>query len=133
MKTYYNETTNEWYYENTVLRHLENGKIVEIVPTIKQLTEWGFKLYTPEPIDPQPEIDPKEIERQAKEVEEEYKNRIQKQTDKARMDAILKELSDTDYLVNKYIEGEDMTKYGDWIGTRKRLRKEYNALEDKYK
>lgn len=34
-----------------------------------------------------------------------------------------------DYLTHKEADGEDMSKYGDWRGERKRLRVRYNELE----
>ena len=45
------------------------------------------------------------------------------------MDIILKELKSMDYLTSKYIDGEDMSEYGDWQGRRRSLREEYRLLE----
>jgi hypothetical protein len=42
---------------------------------------------------------------------------------------IQNELSSMDYLTSKYIDGEDMSEYGDWQGKRKALREEYRKLE----
>lgn len=45
MKTYYNSTTEEWYYEGqSMTRKIENGLFAGI-PTVEQLTEWGFTEY----------------------------------------------------------------------------------------
>ena len=45
------------------------------------------------------------------------------------MQEILAELDSMDYLTSKYIDGEDMTEYGDWQARRKALREEYRQLE----
>lgn len=51
MKKYYNETTKEWYFEGqTITRRLDNGALFSGVPTLSQLTEWGFE----EVIEPAP-------------------------------------------------------------------------------
>ena len=42
---------------------------------------------------------------------------------------ILRELADMDYLTSKYVDGEDMTQYGDWQAKRRALREEYRRLE----
>ena len=45
MKRYYNPTTNEWYYEGTsITKNIPNGAFSGI-PTIEQLTEWGFEEW----------------------------------------------------------------------------------------
>ena len=46
-----------------------------------------------------------------------------------RMSEIEEELKKMDYLTSKYIDGEDMTQYGDWQGERRALRNEYRELE----
>lgn len=46
-----------------------------------------------------------------------------------RKQEILRELADMDYLTSKYVDGEDMTQYGDWQARRKALRAEYRTLE----
>lgn len=52
MKRYYNSTTQEWYNEGqTMTRRIPNG-VFAGVPTVEQLTEWGFTEYvapTPTP------------------------------------------------------------------------------------
>ena len=52
MKRYYNSTTKEWYIEGTsIKRNLDNG-VFTGVPTVEQLTEWGFEQWvepTPTP------------------------------------------------------------------------------------
>jgi hypothetical protein len=35
-----------------------------------------------------------------------------------------------DYLTSKYIDGEDMSEYGDWQAKRRALREEYRQLEE---
>lgn len=51
MKKYYNETTHEWYFEGkTITRRLESGALFSGIPTLSQLTEWGFtEIVEPEP------------------------------------------------------------------------------------
>lgn len=45
--TYYNETTDEYYYEGrSITRRLDDGRIFAGVPTKQQLAEWGFNPYT---------------------------------------------------------------------------------------
>lgn len=100
---YKNNTTGEMYHGGAITRRLDNGAVVTGTPTPKMLAEWGFTPYTP----PQPKVD------------------IRKQ----RMDEILAELASMDYLTSKYVDGEDMTEYGDWQGKRKALREEYRKLE----
>jgi len=47
MKTYHNATTDEWYTEGSVItRRIENG-VFSGIPTVAQLTEWGFVEYVP--------------------------------------------------------------------------------------
>ena len=104
MTTYYNKKTGEYYYEGrSITRRLDDGRIFAGVPTEQQLAEWGFELYTP----PTSQVDTRE----------------------QRMQEILAELASMDYLTSKYIDGEDMTEYGDWQGKRKALREEYRELE----
>jgi len=51
MKKYYNETTKEWYFEGkTITRRLDNGALFSGIPTLSQLSEWGFE----EVIEPAP-------------------------------------------------------------------------------
>ncbi len=100
--TYYNEKTGEYYYESrSITRRLDDGRIFAGVPTAEQLTEWGFE----EIVVPQPT--PAQI----------------------RMQEIKRELASMDYLTSKYVDGEDMSEYGDWQGKRKALREEYRQLE----
>lgn len=107
MTTYYNEKTGEYYYEGrSITRRLDNGYLFAGVPTEQQLAEWGFEPYTP-PVHIPTEDDTRE----------------------QRMQEILAELASMDYLTSKYIDGEDMTEYGDWQGRRKALREEYRELE----
>lgn len=83
-------------------RRIEGG-IFSGVPTEKQLKEWGFAKVQPH------------------EPTEEERNR-------AEMANIKAELASMDYLTSKYIDGEDMTEYGDWQGKRKALREQYRQL-----
>lgn len=100
---YKNNTTGEIYHGGAITKRLDNGAVVTGTPTPEMLTEWGYTPYTP----PIPQAD----------------------TRKQRMDEILAELSSMDYLTSKYIDGEDMTEYGDWQSKRKALREEYRELE----
>ena len=100
---YKNNETGELYYGGAITRRLANSAVITGKPTPELLAEWGFEPYTP----PQPKVDVR----------------------KKRMDEILAELDSMDYLTSKYIDGEDMTEYGDWQDKRKALREEYRQLE----
>lgn len=104
MTTYYNEKTDEYYYEGrSMTRRLDNGYLFAGVPTEQQLAEWGFEPYTP----PVPQVDARE----------------------QRMSEILTELAQTDYLALKAFEGEDMNEHPGWKEKRAALRAEYRQLE----
>lgn len=108
MKRYYNATTHEWYTEgSTMTKRVDNG-VFSGIPSVEQLTAWGFEEWV-EPA-PTPHEPTEEVKRQ-------------------RMSQIQEELSSMDYLTSKYIDGEDMSEYGDWQGKRKALREEYRKLE----
>ena len=102
MKKYRNKTTGEIYTEGNYLRvNIDEETSWHGIPTEEQLAEWGFEeINTPRPTE-------REI----------------------RMRQIKAELVSMDYLTSKYIDGEDMTEYGDWQGRRKALREEYRRLE----
>lgn len=107
MKKYYNAITKEWYNEGqSMTRRLENG-VFTGTPSEERLYEWGFEEYV-QPTAPEPTKEDKL---------------------RQRMYEIQAELQSMDYLTSKYIDGEDMTKYGDWQAKRKRLRIEYNNLQ----
>lgn len=109
MKRYYNSTTQEWYNEGqSMTRFLSNGSLFSGIPSIEQLTKWGFKEYVP-PTPPEPSEE--DLIRQ-------------------RMAEIKDELASMDYLTSKYIDGEDMSEYGDWQAKRRTLREEYRQLEE---
>lgn len=91
------------YYGGAITKRLDNGAVVTGTPTSEMLAQWGFELYTP----PTPQVDVRQH----------------------RMQEILAELTSMDYLTSKYIDGEDMTEYGDWQARRKALREEYRQLE----
>ena len=102
MKKYRNKTTREIYIEGRTLTwQIDESTLWSGIPTEEQLAEWGFE----EIIIPQP------TEREI------------------RMRQIKAQLASMDYLTSKYIDGEDMTEYGDWQGKRKALREEYRELE----
>lgn len=50
MKRYYNNTTHEWYTEGQSLtRKIDNG-VFSGIPSVEQLTSWGFEEWVePEP------------------------------------------------------------------------------------
>ena len=99
---YYNKEKKIYYFEgNTLTWQISDTSFFSGIPTKVQLLNWGFVEY----IVPQPT--PKEL----------------------RMEEILAELASMDYLTSKYIDGEDMTEYGDLQGRRKALREEYRELE----
>ena len=41
-KRYYNSTTHEWYTEGNSLTRRVNGALFSGVPSVEQLTDWGF-------------------------------------------------------------------------------------------
>ena len=52
MKRYYNPTTNEWYTEGNSITKNINGSLFSGIPSVEQLTAWGFEEYiepTPTP------------------------------------------------------------------------------------
>ncbi len=50
MKRYYNSTTKEWYTEGQSLTRRVNGVLFSGVPSVEQLTAWGFVEWVePEP------------------------------------------------------------------------------------
>ena len=49
-KRYYNSTTKEWYTEGQSLTRRVNGALFSGVPSVEQLTQWGFVEWVePEP------------------------------------------------------------------------------------
>lgn len=102
MKRYRNKTTGAIYTEGNYLRvNIDEETSWHGIPLEEQLAEWGFEeINTPRPTE-------REI----------------------RMRQIKTKLASMDYLTSKYIDGEDMTEYGDWQGKRKALREEYRRLE----
>ena len=103
---YYNATTKEVYTEGASITRRVDGGVFSGVPSEKQLSAWGFVKVQPH-----------------EETEEE---RTRKE-----MARIKAELAGMDYLTSKYIDGEDMSEYGDWQGKRKALREQYRALAEK--
>ena len=103
MKRYRNKTTGEIYIEGRTLTwQIDESTLWSGIPTEEQLAKWGFEeMVIPQPTE-------KEI----------------------RMRQIKAELASMDYLTSKYVDGEDMTEYGDWQGKRKALREEYRQLEE---
>lgn len=95
-------------FGEAVTLHLEDGRVFSGVPTADQLLDWGYE----------PRIEPEPTEEE-----------LEAQRKRQRMQEIESELASMDYLTSKYIDGEDMSQYGDWQGHRKALRAEYNELE----
>lgn len=102
MKRYKNKETNQIYVEGRALTwQIDENTLWSGIPTEEQLTEWGFEEITvPVPTPAQ-----------------------------VRMRQIQAELASMDYLTSKYVDGEDMSEYGDWQSKRKALREEYRELE----
>lgn len=110
-KRYYNSTTKEWYTEGNSLTRRVNGALFSGIPSVEQLTEWGFSEWHEQTYNPS-------------------EKEIQMQNIQNRMYEIQNQLTSTDYIAIKAFEGEDMTKYGNWRQTRHSLREEYNQLEE---
>lgn len=108
MKRYYNISAKEWYIEGNVLTKKLNNGVFSGIPTEEQLKIWGYEEYTSPISDGSPE----------------------KEARQQRMSEILYELQSMDYLTSKFIDGEDMSAYGDWQERRKALREEYRKLEN---
>ena len=104
--TYVNKTTGERYTGGSITRNINEHTVFTGVPTEELLTEWGFEPYVP------PTHIPTEDE-------------IREQ----RMQEILNELAETDYLALKAFEGEDMSEHPGWKEHRAELRAEYRELE----
>ena len=52
MKRYYNPTTKEWYTEGNSITKYIDGSLFSGIPSVEQLTAWGFEEYiepTPTP------------------------------------------------------------------------------------
>ena len=102
---YINNNTGDIYTGGT-LTIACNDSLFSGIPTPEQLTEWGYVEVVEQPTHTA-----------------EHFIKIQ------RMKDIIAELESMDYLTSKYIDGEDMTEYGDWQGKRRQLRVEYRQLE----
>lgn len=112
-KMYINKKTQEQYQEGeSITITLDDGSVFSGIPTVAQLEAWGYEEWTPEPA---PEPTEEELERQ----------NLQD-----RLIQIEEELKSMDYLTSKYIDGEDMTQYGDWQSTRRQLRQEHREIEE---
>ena len=59
-KRYYNSTTKEWYTEGNSLTRRVNGALFSGVPSLEQLTAWGFVEWV------EPEPTPEQVLEQAK-------------------------------------------------------------------
>lgn len=103
---YVNKTTGERYQGGSYTRQIDEHTVFSGTPTEELLTEWGFEPYVP------PTHIPTEDE-------------IREQ----RMQEILNELAETDYLALKAFEGEDMSEHPGWKEKRAALRAEYRELK----
>lgn len=102
---YYNKSTNETYTEGAIMTRRVEGGVFSGIPTPDQLKNFGFERVPPH--------EQTEVEKI-----------------RAQMSQIQAELAGMDYLSSKYIDGEDMTQYGDWQGKRKALREQYRHLAE---
>lgn len=113
MKRYVNKQTEQWYNEGeSITLRLEDGSVFSGMPSEELLTELGYEQWEPTPA---PELSDEE------QVREEYRERLR---------AIEEELRGMDYLTSKFVDGEDMTQYGDWQAQRRALREEYRQIEE---
>lgn len=103
MKTY-KKKNGEIYNGKSIV--VDDRRIIN--PTEKMLLEAGYEPYE----EPVTNYEPTEEDKRQQ-----------------RMAEIQAELAATDYLTSKYVDGEDMTEYGDWQGRRRSLREEYRLLE----
>lgn len=92
---YINKNTKEYYYGGAMTKRLEDGSVWSGVPNDELLREWGYEAVVKPSGEPSGMV-----------TEEEKAQR--------RMEEIEEELRGMDYLTAKFIDGEDMTKYGDW-------------------
>lgn len=106
-KRYYNLKINKYYNGGSMTYYIDN-KLISGIPTEEHLKTLGYE----EVEEPKPYVPTEE-------------DNIRNQ-----MYQIQNELSSMDYLTSKYIDGEDMTKYGDWQTKRRELREQYNQLEE---
>ena len=60
VKRYYNSTAKEWYTEGNSLTRRVNGALFSGVPSVEQLTAWGFEEWV------EPEPTPEQLLEQAK-------------------------------------------------------------------
>ena len=60
MKRYYNSTTQEWYTEGSSMTRKVDGGVFSGIPSVEQLTEWGFVEWV------EPEPTPEELLQRAK-------------------------------------------------------------------
>lgn len=105
---YYNKETKERYTSGkSITRRLEGGKIFSGFPTAEQLTDWGFEEVLIKDYEPTI-VDKREV----------------------RIQEIHQQLCDMDYLTSKFVDGEDISQYGDWQEQRRQLRQELRKLED---
>lgn len=99
-------------YRGGSMTRLVDGVLFSGVPTVEQLTAWGYEEVVP----PAPYVP----------TAEDMK--------RERMGQIQSLLAETDYIVIKKAEGIDITSYdaqydGDFLAWRQGLRDEYNQLE----
>lgn len=99
-------------YNGGAMTRLVDGVLFTGIPTVEQLTAWGYEeVLPPEPYVPTAE----DLKRE-------------------RMGQIQSLLQETDYIIIKKVEGYDISSYdaqydGDFMGWRESLRDEYNQLE----
>lgn len=110
MKKYYHEGKNLLVNEDESITFSALGRLFCGIPTEEQLLDWGFVE----------QVEPEQVVEEDKERE----NIIN------RMQEIEQTLASMDYLTSKYIDGEDMSQYGDWQEERRQLRIEYRQLEN---
>jgi len=123
MRKFFNKQTGKWYTEGQpVTFRLSDNSAFSGYPTDEQLKAWGYEEITPiVATAPSPGSQEEVIVT----PEEEEQDPIL-----LRMAEIKEQLRDMDYLTSKYIDGEDMSEYGDWQQERKALREEYRMLEE---
>lgn len=109
MEAFYNKNIDKWWNGETTLVRENLDPLYGKITEADAISAGYVKMAKPDPVIQSPT--------------EQEKARI-------RILEIEKLLAKKDYLTSKELDGEDMTKYGDYKEQRKALRAEHRTLED---